>query len=95
MHRVTRPSDGVVDVARLPAFLADRSLEPGVSALVGGHVVDRPGRRSVEPLTVLIREGRIAGLAGPDDGMPDGASLLGRPASVDRQDRAGNHRRRR
>ncbi|MDQ3128330.1 MAG: amidohydrolase family protein [Chloroflexota bacterium] len=65
-----------MDVARLPAFLADQPPEPGVRALVGGHVVDRAGRRSREPLTVLIRDGRIAGLAGPDDGLPDGARRI-------------------
>lgn len=65
-----------MDVARLPAFLADRSPAPGVSALVGGHVVDRTGRRSREPLTVLIRDGRIEALARPDEGLPDGTSCI-------------------
>lgn len=65
-----------MDVDRLPAFLADRTPEPGVSALVGGHVVDRTGRRSREPLTVLIRDGRIEALARPDDGLPDAARRI-------------------
>lgn len=71
-----------MDVDRLPAFLADRSAQPGVSALIGGHVVDRAGRRSREPLTVLIRDGRIEALAGPDDGLPEGVRRIDVPGAT-------------
>jgi imidazolonepropionase-like amidohydrolase len=65
-----------VDVDRLPAFLADPAFEPGLTALVGGHVVDRTGRRAAERQTLLVRDGRIEALAGADDGIPDGARIV-------------------
>lgn len=65
-----------MDIERLPAFLADPATEPGRTVLVGGHVVDEGGRRSGEPRTLHIRDGRIEAIAGPDDGIPDGARVI-------------------
>lgn len=65
-----------MDIGRLPAFLADPAPAPGRTALVGGHVVDDRGRRSAEPRTIHVRDGRIEAVAGPDDGAPDDARLI-------------------
>jgi imidazolonepropionase-like amidohydrolase len=65
-----------MDVDRLPAFLADQPLEPGLTALVGGHLIDHEGRRSADVRTVLIRDGRIEAVSGRDDGLPDGTRVV-------------------
>lgn len=65
-----------MDVDRLPAFLADQPLEPGLTALVGGHLIDREGRRSADRRTILIRDGRIEAIRAAADGRPDGARVV-------------------
>lgn len=73
-----------MDTDRLPAFLNDVGPEPGLTALVGGRPLDPgsggPGHAagaSLEgPRTILIRDGRIEALAGPDDGIPDEARII-------------------
>ncbi|HET7704147.1 MAG TPA: amidohydrolase family protein [Candidatus Limnocylindrales bacterium] len=65
-----------MDIERLPAFLADPAPEAGRTTLVGGHVVDEGGRRSREPQSIHVRDGRIEAIAGPDDGIPDGARVI-------------------
>ncbi|MBA2718197.1 MAG: amidohydrolase family protein [Chloroflexi bacterium] len=65
-----------MDVDRLPAFLADQAFEPGLTALVGGHVVGDGGRRAAERQTVLVRDGRVEAISATTDGAPDGAVIV-------------------
>jgi imidazolonepropionase-like amidohydrolase len=71
-----------MDVERLPAFLNDTPRATGLLALIGGRVLDElaAGDRATEaasagPRTVLIRDGRIEAVIGPEDGIPDGAVI--------------------
>ena len=65
-----------MDIERLPAFLADPAPEVGRTTLVGGLVVDEGGRRSREPRSIHVRDGRIEAIAALDDGIPDGARVV-------------------
>lgn len=62
-----------MDVDRLPAFLNDVAPERGLTALVGGRLVDAGRVVAGGPRTVLIRDGRIEAIAATGDGVPDGA----------------------
>lgn len=72
-----------VEIDRLPAFLNDIRSEPGLTALVGGRLLDpgdgsRPGSSatSIGPRTILIRDGRIDAIAAAGDGIPAGARII-------------------
>jgi imidazolonepropionase-like amidohydrolase len=74
-----------MDVDRLPAFLNDLAPEPGLTALVGGRILDpgaegAPGASGASgarlddgPKTILVRDGRIEAVIRAVDGVPDGA----------------------
>ncbi|MEA2607061.1 MAG: hypothetical protein QOI00_1818 [Chloroflexota bacterium] len=63
--------DASVDIDRLPAFLNDIPPASGLTALVGGKLLDADGSA-----TILIRDGRIEAVAAPGDGLPDGARVV-------------------
>jgi imidazolonepropionase-like amidohydrolase len=66
-----------VEIDRLPAFLNDLAAEPGTVAVTGGRLAALPDVDQADgPRTVLIRDGRIVALAGPDEGVPDGARVI-------------------
>jgi imidazolonepropionase-like amidohydrolase len=72
-----------VDTDRLPAFLNDVEPEPGLTALVGGRLLDSGDRgrsgsnaAGIGPRTILIRDGRVDAIAPPGDGIPDGARII-------------------
>ena len=72
-----------MDTNRLPAFLNDIRSEPGLTALVGGQLLDpggrgRPGSNAtgIGPRTILIRDGRVDAIAVPGDGIPEGAQIV-------------------
>src|SRR6478672_11176036 len=72
-----------MDTDRLPAFLNDMRPEPGLTALVGGRLLN-PGEggpwgsteAGVGPRSILVRDGRIDAIAAPGDGIPDGARII-------------------
>lgn len=72
-----------MDIERLPAFLNDIPPPVGLTALVGGRLLD-PGAndsggasgRAAGPSTILISGGRIEAVAAPDGGLPDGARVI-------------------
>ncbi len=66
-----------MDVDRLPAFLNDLAPATGLMALVGAGVIDDSGagRRTDEPRTILVRDGRVEALIADKDGLPDGTTV--------------------
>jgi imidazolonepropionase-like amidohydrolase len=61
--------------ARLPALLADPPPADGRLWLTGGRLFDGTGA-PVRDAAVLVEDGRITAVAGPRDGVPDGATVI-------------------
>jgi imidazolonepropionase-like amidohydrolase len=61
---------------RLPCLLNDPPVEPGLTWFAGARLFDGTGAPVRERAAVLVEDGRIAAVAGPDDAPPEAARVI-------------------